>query len=165
MSEHIREALHYNERAEFFNEVEMLRNKLFKAPKCFHLAIPGGHLEDTLSFYTDILGCELGPSEAGRWQDVDFFGNELTLHETPTRGEKSPERERHDVDMGRVCVPHFGIHLPRRVFERVKKNVEETVGFLDEPYIRFAGQPTEQETFFVEDYNYNVLEIKTIVGG
>ena len=78
---------------------------------CFHLAIEGGKLTDTLPFYTDILGCTLGPSEEGKWQDIDFWGNELTLHETTPRMVKSPERGMHAVDMGAVCVPHFGIHL------------------------------------------------------
>ena len=40
---------------------------------------PAGHLEKTLPFYTDILGCTVGPFEKGRWQDIDFWGNELTL--------------------------------------------------------------------------------------
>ena len=61
--------------------------------------------------------------------------------------------------MGKVCVPHFGIHLSWDIFSTVKKNVKKRVGFLDEPYIRFAGQPTQQETFFVEDPNFNVIEI------
>jgi extradiol dioxygenase family protein len=32
----------------------------------FHLAILAGYLPDTLPFYTDILECEFGSSEAGR---------------------------------------------------------------------------------------------------
>ncbi len=75
----------------------------------FHLAIPAGSLSKTLPFYTNILGCSLGPSEEGRWQDVDFWGNELTLHETTPRMGKGEERERHEVDMGKVCVPHLWI--------------------------------------------------------
>ena len=66
--------------------------------------------------------------------------------------------------MGKVCVPHFGIHLEWHIFSSVKKSVKENVGFLDAPYIRFAGQPTQQETFFVEDPNFNVIEIKSIQG-
>ena len=49
-------------------------------------------------------------------------------------------------------------------FSKVKKSINESVGFLDEPYIRFEGQETQQETFFVEDPNFNVLEIKSIMG-
>ena len=129
---------------------------------CFHLAVEGGKLDLTLPFYTTILGCELGPSEEGKWQDIDFWGNELTLHETTPRQGKGPERERHSVDMGEVCVPHFGIHLPYDDFQVVKESVEANGGFLDTPYVRFEGTDYQQETFFVEDPNFNVLEIKSM---
>ena len=38
----------------------------------------------------------------------------------------------------------------------------ENGGFLDTPYIRFEGTDYQQETFFVEDPNFNVLEIKSM---
>jgi hypothetical protein len=66
--------------------------------------------------------------------------------------------------MGEVCVPHFGIHLPWDAYSIVKESVQNHQGFLDSPYIRFEGKDTQQETFFVEDPNYNVLEIKSIQG-
>ena len=47
-----------------------------------HLAIPAGDLPTTLKFYTDVLGCSTGNSEDGRWVDVNFWGNELTLHQS-----------------------------------------------------------------------------------
>lgn len=131
---------------------------------CFHLAVEGGNLKNTLPFYTSVLGCKLGPSEEGKWQDIDFWGNELTLHESTPRNFKSPERGMHAVDMGAVCVPHFGIHLPWDVYVKVKRRVEASVGFYDEPYIRFQGKDTQQETFFVEDPNFNMIEIKSIQG-
>ena len=129
----------------------------------FHLAIEGGKLENTLPFYTDVLGCKLDMAEEGRWQDVDFWGNELTLHESTPRVGKGPDRHRHEVDMGEVCVPHLGIHLPYDEYQRVRASVKDSVGFLDTPYVRFEGTDYEQETFFVEDPNYNVLEIKSMV--
>ncbi len=135
----------------------------------FHLAIEGGKLETTLPFYTDILGCKLDMAEEGRWQDIDFWGNELTLHESkPRTGEgiapaKGPDRHRHTVDMGEVCVPHLGIHLPYDEYQKVRASVENTVGFLDTPYTRFKGTDYEQETFFVEDPNRNVIEIKSML--
>ena len=129
----------------------------------FHLAIEGGNLKNTLPFYTDVLGCKLDMAEEGRWQDVDFWGNELTLHESTPRVGKGPDRHRHEVDMGEVCVPHVGIHLPYDEYQRVRASVKDSVGFLDTPYVRFEGTDYEQETFFVEDPNYNVLEIKSMV--
>ena len=98
----------------------------------FHLAIPAGDLEKTIPFYTDILGCELGPKEENKWQDIDFWGNELTLHITVLRTQREDDRnrERHEVDMGTVCVPHFGIHLEKDKFQFVKKQIEKTISFL-----------------------------------
>ena len=121
---------------------------------CFHLAIPAGNIKTALSFYRDILGCKTGNQEEGRWIDINFWGNELTLHQTKTK----QVRERHDVDMGDVCVPHFGVHLEAKDFNEVKKRIEASdIDYFDNPYRRFIGSKFEQETFFVEDPNGNVL--------
>ena len=126
----------------------------------FHCAVEAGNLEETVKFYTDVLFCETYNSEEGKWVDINFWGNELTLHSSTPR--TSMHGERHNVEMGAVAVPHFGVHLERDVFEKVKESVINTVGFLDEPYIRFGGTEYEQQTFFVMDPNYNVLEIKSL---
>lgn len=124
-----------------------------------HLAIPAGDLKTTVKFYTEVLGCSLGNSEEGRWVDVNFWGNELTLHQST---EQLPA-VRHDVDMGAVLVPHFGIHLTQDDFDAVKARIAEAgLTYIDEPYRRFKGDKYEQETFFIADPNNNVLEIKTM---
>lgn len=131
----------------------------------FHLALEGGDLGITLPFYTDILGCERGPGEEGLWQDVDFWGHELTLHRTePRHHENKSHRERHKVETGLVCVPHFGIHLAFSEWEIIRQAVHNSYGYLDTPITRFKGTEYQQETFFIEDPNFNVIEIKTIPG-
>ena len=70
-----------------------------------------------LSSMLTFLGCKLGNGEEGKWIDVDFWGNELTLHKTDM---KLPN-ERHDVDMGNVAVPHFGVHLDKMYSIKLKK--------------------------------------------
>ena len=125
-----------------------------------HLAIPAGDLTKTVKFYTDVLGCTLGNSEEGRWVDVKFWGNELTLHQST---EQLPT-VRHDVDMGAVLVPHFGIHLTQDDFDGVKARIAAAgLDYIDDPYRRFKGDKYEQETFFIADPNNNVLEIKSMV--
>ena len=127
---------------------------------CLHLAIPAGDLEVAKTFYCDVLGCKTGNSEEGRWVDIDFWGNELTLHQSV---ERLPT-VRHDVDVGAVAVPHFGIHLSEDEFNNLKKRIEDAgLEYLDKPYRRFIGDEFEQETFFIEDTNGNVLEMKTMV--
>ena len=125
----------------------------------FHLAVPAGDLSIATNFYEKILGCKLGNREEGKWIDVDFWGNELTLHKTQM---KLPN-ERHDVDMGNVPVPHFGVHLKKEVFNKIKENLKaNNIKYLDEPYTRFKGKEEEQETFFIEDPHGNILELKTL---
>ena len=125
----------------------------------FHLAVPAGDLSIATNFYEKILGCKLGNREDGKWIDVDFWGNELTLHKTQM---KLPN-ERHDVDMGNVPVPHFGVHLKKDVFNKIKENLKaNNIKYLDEPYVRFKGRKEEQETFFIEDPHGNILELKTL---
>jgi extradiol dioxygenase family protein len=125
----------------------------------FHLAVPAGDLSIATNFYEKILGCKLGNKEEGKWVDVDFWGNELTLHKT----EMKLPSERHDVDMGNVPVPHFGVHLDKGVFNKIKENLKtNNIKYLDEPYTRFKGEKEEQQTFFIEDPHGNVLELKTL---
>ncbi|WP_338363528.1 VOC family protein [uncultured Pseudoalteromonas sp.] len=127
---------------------------------CLHLAIPAGDLKVAKTFYCDVLGCKTGNSEEGRWVDIDFWGNELTLHQS----EERLPTVRHDVDMGAVAVPHFGIHLSESEFNDLKQRIEEAgLEYLDKPYRRFVDDEFEQETFFIEDPNGNVLEMKTMV--
>jgi extradiol dioxygenase family protein len=70
----------------------------------------------------------------------------------------------HDVDMGTVMVPHFGVHLDQADFDTVKARLEaKGIDFIDPPYRRFKGNEFEQETFFIKDPNGNIMEIKTMV--
>tara|TARA_B100000161_G_scaffold37552_1_gene22398 strand:+ start:71 stop:517 length:447 start_codon:yes stop_codon:yes gene_type:complete len=126
----------------------------------FHLAVPAGDLAETKKFYCEVLGCEEGNQEAGRWVDINFWGNELTLHQS----DEQLVGVRHDVDMGNVSVPHFGAHLSEVEFQALKARIEASdVEYLDPPYRRFVGDKFEQETFFIRDPNGNVLEMKTMV--
>ena len=132
--------------------------------KTFHLAIPAGDLHNAIYFYCNILGCTKGNSEIkppDSWCDINFWGNELTLHASSWHKQTS---EQHNVDMGKVLVPHFGVHLEANEFKDLKeKLLQENVEFVDKPYIRFEGDVLEQETMFIKDPNGNILELKTMV--
>ena len=114
----------------------------------FHPSVPAGSLATNIPFYTNVLGCKLGTRESEKWQDIDFWGHQLTLHESTPRQEKGPDRERHDVEMGKVCVPHFGIHLDWSLYCEVKRTVEDKAEFMENKYARFDGQDTKKQTFF-----------------
>ena len=128
----------------------------------FHLAIPVKCIEESKVFYCNFLGCEEGNFEKDMWQDINFWGNELTLHNA--QEEELSASHRHHVDMADVCVPHFGIHLSNDDFQEVKRRIQESevYDFLDAPSLRFKGGYREQETFFIRDPSGNAIEIKTM---
>ena len=129
----------------------------------FHLAIEVGDLKEAIEFYVNILGCEQTNEELPNWVDINFWGNELTLHATDPNIKEIGER--HNVDMETVAVPHFGIHLPLEEFKELKDSLLSNgqVKIVDQPYVRFRGRDLEQETMFIEDPNGNVIELKTMV--
>ena len=133
--------------------------------KTFHLAIPVEDLDKAIEFYCNVLGCKRGNSEdksPNFWCDIDFWGNELTLHASSC----TQNSETHDVDMGTVLVPHFGVHLDAEEFRSLKGKLEQdwkNVKFVDEPYVRFKGDVLEQETMFIKDPSGNIIELKTMV--
>jgi len=130
--------------------------------KTFHLAIPAGDLNKAIDFYCNVLGCKKGNSEGNSWCDINFWGNELTLHASDPN--KRVHAYKSDVDMGAVLVPHFGVHLDAEEFQSLKeKLLQENVEFVGKPYIRFKGEVHEQETMFIKDPNENILELKTMV--
>ena len=88
----------------------------------FHLAIPAGDLHNAIYFYCNVLGCTKGNSEIkppDAWCDINFWGNELTLHSSSCK----QSSEQHNVDMGNVSVPHFGVHLDAEEFKDLKERV------------------------------------------
>ena len=96
----------------------------------FHLAILAGDLDTAIDFYCDVLGCTQGMSEDNppdRWCDINLGGNELTLHASCGEG---PTNERHNVDMGNVPVPHFGIHFEADEFKVLK---EKLIQMIEDP--------------------------------
>tara|TARA_B100000427_G_scaffold324339_1_gene329336 strand:+ start:497 stop:934 length:438 start_codon:yes stop_codon:yes gene_type:complete len=130
----------------------------------FHLAIPVGDITEAMNFYCNVLGCEKGNSEfkyPDAWVDINFWGNELTLHSSEEF--EKVESKRHNVDMGNVTVPHFGVHISAEDFANLKKRLaEHKIKYIDEPYIRFEGTELEQETMFIADPYGNAMEIKTM---
>ena len=124
----------------------------------FHLALPVADLAASEAFYCGLLGCMKGRT-ASRWQDLDFFGHQVTLHlvddgdafaaTNPVDGESVPAR-------------HFGIVLKMEDWRSLAARLEERQQpFLIKPQIRFEGETGEQATLFILDPSGNALEFKS----
>lgn len=127
----------------------------------FHIAVPVCDLDAARDFYSGILNCREGRSD-NHWVDFDFFGHQFVCHLRPPRDESSADAVHHNaVDGKRVPVPHYGVVLSMDDWRQLAARlVELGQAFVIEPYIRFAGQPGEQGTFFILDPSDNALEFK-----
>jgi extradiol dioxygenase family protein len=123
----------------------------------FHLAIPVLDLAQAEAFYGGLLGCEKGRS-CEQWIDWNFFGHQLVTHLVT----EMPSLPKHNqVDNHAVPVPHFGVVLPWQDWQQLAKNLEaNSINFVIEPHIRFAGKVGEQATMFFLDPSGNALEFK-----
>ncbi len=124
----------------------------------FHLAFPIRDIEETRSFYGDLLGCEIGRS-TDRWIDFNFFGNQLSAHVKP---DELAQARTNEVDGKNVPVRHFGAILEWDAWHTLADKLRDNdIEFIIEPYIRFEGEVGEQATMFFLDPAGNALEFKS----
>jgi len=123
----------------------------------FHLAFPVRDLEESRTFYGEILGCEEGRSSEC-WIDFNLFGHQIVAHLAP---ESAGVKATNDVDADSVPIPHFGIVLEMENFKAFAERLKTRgVKFIIEPKVRFAGETGEQATMFFLDPSGNALEFK-----
>lgn len=123
----------------------------------FHLAFPVADIDETLTFYRDILGCDTGRSSE-KWIDFDFWGHQVVAHLSPEEAGKSSMNE---VDGHDVPAKHFGLILEWGQWQELADRLQKhEVDFIIDPYIRFEGEPGEQATMFFKDPSGNALEFK-----
>ena len=124
----------------------------------FHIAFPIKNIDDTIKWYTKILGCTIGRQNS-RWVDFDFFGHQISGHLVNQEDNLS---ETNIVDGHNIPVRHFGIILEPNEWELLSKKLNDSkIEFFIKPNTRFKGEKGEQSTFFITDPNDNVLEFKS----
>jgi extradiol dioxygenase family protein len=123
----------------------------------FHLAFPVRDLAEARAFYGALLGCPEGRS-SDEWVDFDFFGHQIVAHLSPG---DAGNKGHNFVDGDEVPVRHFGVILDMTDWRALAERLaQHGIAFVIEPDIRFAGEPGEQATFFVNDPSGNALEFK-----
>lgn len=124
----------------------------------FHIAFPVKNLQETRSFYVDLLGCKIG-REATNWIDFSFFGHQVTVQENPELVCEYPVYRG-----GENSFPtyHFGAILPWKEWHALELKLRDLgVAFQIEPKLVFEGKSGEQKTMFIVDPNGYSIEFKT----
>ena len=122
----------------------------------FHLAIPVNDLVKATDFYENTLECQRGRA-SDSWIDFNLFGHQLVCHLV----KKTNRANANPVDGDEVPVPHFGVILSFNQFDTLAQKLKnKNQVFIIEPKVRFAGQPGEQRTMFLQDPSGNAIEFK-----
>jgi extradiol dioxygenase family protein len=125
----------------------------------FHIAFPVDDLTAARDFYGRLLDCPEGRS-SDHWVDFNLHGHQIVAHLAP---DAVRARVSNPVDGDEVPVPHFGLVLSMREWEKLAERlVEAGVDFIIPPTVRFAGRPGEQATMFLLDPAGNALEFKAM---
>src|SRR5256885_11145115 len=107
----------------------------------FHLAFPVDDLAAARRFYGELLGCPEGRS-ADHWVDFDLFGHQIVAHLAP---EQMRNGSTNPVDGEKVPVPHFGVVLDKREWDRLaQRPTGAGTPIVTPPAVRPARQPGEQ---------------------
>ncbi len=123
----------------------------------FHLAFKVTDIKSTITFYKEILGCQLG-RRTENWVDFNFFGHQLSAHVS----NNIPDLDYcGQVENLKVPIPHFGCIVDKTTFSAIKERLEKhKVDFILKPQKRYKAKKGEQQTMFVLDFSNNPLEFK-----
>ena len=130
-----------------------MNNKL----RPFHIAFPVRNLEETIDWYTKVLGCSIGRS-SDKWVDFNLYGHQIVAHiSTGTDIDSYNE-----VDGASIPVRHFGVILTFNQWKHLKdKLLQIPIDFIVKPQTRFKGLKGEQNIMFFSDPSGNALEFKS----
>jgi uncharacterized protein len=118
-----------------------------------HLSLPVNDLAESIDFYTDVLGCELGRRQ-GSVADVWFFGMQVTLHQAPDQVRSAEQRGVH----------HFGVTLGAADLSQLIAQAEANgVEFLSNLSTDHPGTSRQQTKAKILDPSGNAIELKTYV--
>ncbi|MAV94034.1 MAG: glyoxalase [Candidatus Marinimicrobia bacterium] len=124
----------------------------------FHLAFPVLNINETIQWYTNILGCKIGRQDK-RWVDFNFHGHQISAHLVD---QEIKFKNINIVDGENIPCRHFGIILSQAEWNKLSKElILKKINFIIKPNTRFKGKKGEQSTFFIKDPSGNVLEFKS----
>tara|TARA_B100001029_G_scaffold176748_1_gene180219 strand:+ start:239 stop:655 length:417 start_codon:yes stop_codon:yes gene_type:complete len=122
----------------------------------FHLAFPVTNLENSVEFYSTILGCETGRRKKESCV-LNLFGHQIVAHVVP----EMPSVSTNPVDGKSVPAMHFGVILTMEEWLELKNRlITQSVEFVIGPYERYQGLPGAQATMFLKDPSGNHIEFK-----
>ncbi|CAL2095651.1 Bleomycin resistance protein [Tenacibaculum sp. 190130A14a] len=123
----------------------------------FHISLPCKDLNETLQYYTEELGLEIGRSTS-KWVDFNLYGTQLTFVKVEEYTFQYPF---YVLEDNQLPTFHFGIILNyenwESIYDRINRWSTDTI--IKTTF--FEDQNGEQSSFFVQDPNNYHIEFKT----
>lgn len=115
----------------------------------FHLSIGVNSIEDSVTFFENILTSKVLHRDPSGYVNIDFFGSQVTLKSIPNI---KPELEE----------LHFGVNLSLIEFDKLAKKIltSEYKNIIMEPTVVDAGTPMERKKMYVKCPTGYLFEIK-----
>lgn len=122
----------------------------------FHISLPCRNIDETKSFYTDVLGATRGRSSIN-WVDIDLYGHQMTF----TLGKKFNFDYPHYNFEGHVLPAfHFGVILDEKPWMALQhKLTDQKIKSIDKGTF-LLNKSGEHKSFFVKDPNDYTIEFK-----
>jgi extradiol dioxygenase family protein len=114
----------------------------------FHLSIPVRDLDESVGFYSTVLGAEVG-RRTGSWADALLFGAQVTLQGDPDNVTTPMPRTR-----------HFGATLPWEEWSALADRLAGAPLIVEPPTASYEGEPVEQGKLMIRDPSGNLIELK-----
>ena len=121
----------------------------------FHLGFLVNNIEESVKFYTEVLGCTTGRISENSFV-LNFQGHQLVAQLV----EKMPAIATDPLDGKTAPALHFGLVMEWDEWHMLKAKLV-AIDFMIVPYTLHEGLPSEQMTFLIKDPSGNHLEFKT----
>ena len=123
----------------------------------FHLSLPCLSISNTIEFYKNELGCEVGRSTQN-WVDVNLFGHQTTFTKAGKYSFNSPDY----IFEGNILPSfHYGVIIKRQEWQKLFKKLSYTAIEIIDQTCFLKNKKGEHVSFFVKDPNGYVLEFKS----
>ena len=115
----------------------------------FHLSIGVHSLEESVSFFENVLKSKVVHRDPSGYINIDFYGSQVTLKHIPDINISMPEL-------------HFGVNLPLSEFDQLAKNILSSGynNIVMEPKTVDAGTSMERRKMYVKCPTGYLFEIK-----
>lgn len=123
----------------------------------FHLSLPCANATETLKFYQDIIGCEIGRT-AQHWVDINLYGHQLTFTDAGKFTFLNPNY----VFEGKILPSfHFGVIVSLDEWSSLYKKLSESDCEVVHQATFLSDKKGEHLSFFIQDPDGYMLEFKS----